>query len=172
MFRLYILIPRRETGGGYRNGLRLSVSVSLFLLNFDQFSLNFSQMFLSVRRCAEPMTQLRRLKVTVNFKVMGFTLEFCACSISPQPIQRFSSNFTQMFLLMRHVQNPWLNYADSRSSAWDSVAGYLAALQSAVLYLLAHLSWMLLGELFSMPKAPAYVICLSVNILKHFLWNL
>ena len=33
---------------------------------FDWFSLNVTQIFLSVRRCAEPMTQLRRLKVKVN----------------------------------------------------------------------------------------------------------
>ena len=32
--------------------------------SFERFSLNFTQMFLSVRRCAEHMTQLLRLKVT------------------------------------------------------------------------------------------------------------
>ena len=30
---------------------------------FERFSSNFTQLFLSVRRCVEPMTQLRSLKV-------------------------------------------------------------------------------------------------------------
>ena len=36
-----------------------------------RFSLNFTQMFLSVRRCAEPMTQLPRLKVMVTVQGHG-----------------------------------------------------------------------------------------------------
>ena len=41
---------------------------------------NFTHMFLSVRS-AEPMTQLSRpnIKVTVNFKVMGFSGGGCSC---------------------------------------------------------------------------------------------
>ena len=62
---------------------------------FERFSLNFTQMFLSVRRCAEHMTQLPRIKVK------GFTLEFRIHSISPEPLGRFSLSFTQMFLLVR-----------------------------------------------------------------------
>ena len=54
-------------------------------------------MFLLVRRCAEHMTQLPRLKV----KVKRFTLEFRVRFISPEPLGRFSLNFTQMFLLVR-----------------------------------------------------------------------
>ena len=51
-----------------------------------------------VRQCAEPMTQLHRLKVR---SWEGFTLQFRVCSISPEPFERFSLNITQMFLLVR-----------------------------------------------------------------------
>ena len=44
--------------------------------------LHFIKMFLSVRLCAEPMTQLRKLKVL--FKVMGYTLAFCVLKILDQ----------------------------------------------------------------------------------------
>ena len=47
-----------------------------------RFSLNFTQMFLSVRQYVEHMTQLPRVKVTVK----GFTLEFRVFSISPEPL--------------------------------------------------------------------------------------
>ena len=63
--------------------------------SFVQFSLIFTQMFFSVRQCAEHMTQLPRLKVK------GFTLEFCVLSISPEPLGWFSLNFTQMFRSVR-----------------------------------------------------------------------
>ena len=39
---------------------------SIFPKSFERFSLNFTQMFLSIRRCAEHMTQLPRLKVKVT----------------------------------------------------------------------------------------------------------
>ena len=60
--------------------------------SFERFLLNFTQMFLSVRRCSGLITQLSRLKVK------GFTFEFRVRSISPEPFGRFSLNVTQMFL--------------------------------------------------------------------------
>ena len=45
------------------------------------------------------------------FKVMGFTLHFRVFSISPEPFESFSLNFTQMFLLVRHSQ--WFHHSDS-----------------------------------------------------------
>ena len=50
-------------------------------------------MFVSVRQCAEQMTQLPRLKVTGQGQ--GIYPEFCVCSISPEPLGQFSLNFTQ-----------------------------------------------------------------------------
>ena len=57
---------------------RLQVKVKGFTLEllvscispepFQQFSLKFTQMFLSVQQCAEPMTLLRRLKVKVTLQ--------------------------------------------------------------------------------------------------------
>ena len=55
-------------------------------------------MFLSVRQCAESMTQLPRLKVKSQFKVIGFNLEFHIRSISPHPVERFSLNFGEMLI--------------------------------------------------------------------------
>ena len=53
-------------------------------------SLSFGQMFTSVRRCAEPMTQSRRLKVRVT--VTG---------ISPQTLEGLSLHFDKMFSSVR-----------------------------------------------------------------------
>ena len=53
-----------------------------------QFSINFTQMFLSVRRCAEPMTQLPRLKVKVTVQGHGI----CVHSISHQPFEKIFIN--------------------------------------------------------------------------------
>ena len=60
--------------------------------NLRRFSLNFTQMFLSLRRCAKQMNQLPRIK----FKVTGQGHVVCpsirAHSISPESFERFSSN--------------------------------------------------------------------------------
>ena len=60
----------------------------------ERFSLNFTQMFLSVRRCAEHMTQLHRLKVTG---------QGISCLLH---IERFSSNLAQLFLSVRRCAEP------------------------------------------------------------------
>ena len=41
------------------------------------------------------------IQALIKVKVKGFTLEFLVRSISPEPLDRFSWNFTQMFLLVR-----------------------------------------------------------------------
>ena len=91
---------------------------------FERFIVNFTQMSLSVKRCAEPMNRVCRLKVKFNFQGHGMyplqcdsipllyqiwqenmfklnPLHFSVRSISPEPFERFSLNFTQMFLSMR-----------------------------------------------------------------------
>ena len=68
----------------------------------EGFSLKFTQIFLLVRRCAELITQLPRLKV----KVTDQGLEFCVHFISPEPFRRFSLDVTQMFLLVRQCAEP------------------------------------------------------------------
>ena len=50
---------------------------------FQQFSLKFTQMFLSVQQCAEPMTLLRRLKVKVTLQGHVIYPSIFVCSISP-----------------------------------------------------------------------------------------
>ena len=69
---------------------------------FERFSLNFTQMFLLVRRCTEHMSQLPRLKV----KVKGFTLEILVRFISPERFRRFSLNSTKMFFSLRRRAEP------------------------------------------------------------------
>ena len=50
---------------------------------FVRFSLNITQMFLSVSWCADPMTlSYANSKSRSHFKVMGFTLEFSVLRIS------------------------------------------------------------------------------------------
>ena len=74
---------------------------------FGRFLLNFTQMFLlaflSMRLCAEPMTLLGRLKVKVTFHNNKIYPAIRARSISPEPIYRFSLNFTQMFLSVKRL---------------------------------------------------------------------
>ena len=53
-------------------------------------------MFTSVRRCAEPMTQLRRLNVRVTV-----TGQLRVCSISPQTLEGLSLHFDKMFSSLR-----------------------------------------------------------------------
>ena len=69
-------------------------------------------MSLSVRRCAEPMNRECRLKVKVSFQGHGiYPLQFPVRSIFPEPLGRFSLNFTQMFLSARwcaeHMTQLW-----------------------------------------------------------------
>ena len=58
-------------------------------------------MFTSVRRCAAPMTQLRRPKSGLQLQVMEFSLQLCVCSISPQPLEGLSLHFDKMFSSVR-----------------------------------------------------------------------
>ena len=69
---------------------------------FERFIVNFNQMFLSVRRCAVCINQGCRLKIMVNFQGHGiYHLQFPVRSVSLEPFERFSLNFTQVFLLVR-----------------------------------------------------------------------
>ena len=57
-----------------------------------------------------------------------FTLQFRVCPISSEPFERFSLNFTQMFLLVRQCVEPMtLSYADSRSRLHFEVMGFCSA---------------------------------------------
>ena len=67
--------------------------------SFERFSLSFTQMFLTVRRCTKHMTQLPRLKVTGQGHVIYPSIH--VCFISPEYSEWFSLNFTQMFLSVR-----------------------------------------------------------------------
>ena len=66
-----------------------------------RFSLNFTQIFLLVKRCAEPMTWLHRLKVKVTLQGHVIYPSIDVCSISPESFEPFSLNSTQMSLLVR-----------------------------------------------------------------------
>ena len=69
----------------------LSIRVcSIYPKPFDRFSLNFTQMFLLVRQCAEHMTQLPRLNVKATGQGHGLILEFHIGSTSPEPFWQFS----------------------------------------------------------------------------------
>ena len=73
---------------------------------------------------------------------MGFTLEFRVCSISPELFERFSLNFTQMFLLVIRCAEPMTQLCKLKSQGHTSrswaVTGDMAVLQTAVLF---PLSW-------------------------------
>ena len=58
-------------------------------------------MFLSMRQHAELMAWLHRLKVNVRLQGIVIYPSIHVRSISPEPFERFSLNFTQLFLLVR-----------------------------------------------------------------------
>ena len=91
-------LPRLKVTGQCHGILTLEFRVrSIYPEPFEQFSLNFTQIFHSVRQCVESMTQLHRLKVKVTLQGHGNYPSICVCSISPESFERFSLNFTQMF---------------------------------------------------------------------------
>ena len=65
---------------------------------FQRLSLNFTQMFLLVRRCAELITRLCRLSRSRSWDL--------TTSSSPEPWERFSVKFTQMFFSVRQCAEP------------------------------------------------------------------
>ena len=86
--------------GDYRNGLRLSVRPSVLPLHFlvrsispepfTRFSLNCGQMFASMSRCAEPISQPCQLKVKVTGQGHGFVSWIsCPLHISCTPRRIF-----------------------------------------------------------------------------------
>ena len=76
------------------------------LRSLNDFFKEFTQMLPSMRRCADPMTQLCTFKVRSHLKVMEFTHQFCVRSISTEPFEQFSLNFTQLFLSVRRCAEP------------------------------------------------------------------
>ena len=108
---------------------------------FERFIVNFTQMSVTVGQCAEPMNRVCRLKAKVNlqghrmyplkcdpipllYHIWQQTmlklkpLHFSVRSISPEPFERFSLNFTQMFLCRTHdlAMQP---RGQCSSSSWD-----------------------------------------------------
>ena len=54
-----------------------------------------------VRQHVEPITWLFRLNVKATLQVNLIYPLICICSKSPEPFERFSSNFIQIYLLIR-----------------------------------------------------------------------
>ena len=70
-----------------------------YLLNpMKDFYKFFGQMLISLRQCAEPLTQLHRLWVKAH-------LEFLVCSISQEPLKN-SIRFDQMLIWMSRYVEP------------------------------------------------------------------
>ena len=80
-------------------------------------------MVLSVRRCAEFITQLHRLKVKVTLQGHVIYPPIPVRPISPESFERFSLNFTQIFLSVRrfaeHINKlPRLKVKVTGQSKW------------------------------------------------------
>ena len=83
-----------------------------------RYSFNFTQMFLSMRWCAEPITVLHRHKIKVILQGHMIYPSIVVRSISPESFERFSLNFTQFFLSVRRraehlTQLTWLKVKDT-----------------------------------------------------------
>ena len=63
----------------------------------------------------------RRLKVNVTLQGHGISLHFRVHSISPEHFERFSLNFTELFLSVHQCAN---KYADSMSRTYFKVMGF------------------------------------------------
>ena len=64
----------------------------------------------------EPINQLCNLRSRSQFKVMGFFLEFCVRSITPEPFERFSLNFGQMFKSLKQCAEPMTQLSETLRS--------------------------------------------------------
>ena len=76
-------------------------------------------MFLSVRRCAEPMTRLHRLKVKVTLQSHGIYPSIRVRSVSPELFERFSLTLTQMFLSVRWYAETMIQGQGHTSRSWN-----------------------------------------------------
>ena len=75
---------------------------------FERFSLNFTQMFLSVMQTTDSALQTQGQGHTSMSWVLS--LNFVSFP-SPKPFARVSLNTTQMFLTVSWLHIPWLSYA-------------------------------------------------------------
>ena len=91
-------------------------------------SLDFAQMFLSVRRCAEPITLLRRLKVTVQGHEFYPLVSCRLLNFVPTPYlmnpEWFSLNFTQIFLSVRRCAEPMTQLHRLEVRVWEQGHGF------------------------------------------------
>ena len=95
---------------------------------FERFIVNFNQITISVRRCAEPMIWVCRLKVKVNFQGHGiYPLQFPVRSISPELFERFSLNLTLMFLSVRRYVDHMTQLCSLEVSVTVKVMGFTLA---------------------------------------------
>ena len=87
--------------------------------------------------CVLPLIQLPSLKV------IGFTLEFCFCSISPEPLELFSLDFTQILPSSRWFAELMTWQIDLRSKSYFKVLGFTLQFGVGSLYPL----WMIFIKL-------------------------
>ena len=99
--------------------------------SFERFLLNFTQMFLSVRRCEEYKTQLPRLKITGQWIYHGMS---CPLHIS----WTLRAIFIELYQ-RDYVKSTWPSYLDSRSRSQDKVLWFTLQFVSAS-YLLKPLN--------------------------------
>ena len=135
-------------------GFTLKITLKFCVLSiypepFGWFSLNLTQMFLSLRWSAQPMSQLCRLKVKVTLQGHVIYSSVCVHSISPEPFEQFSLNFTQMFLSVRLCAEPMTQLCKVKvtlhSRSWDLPLNFVSF------------------------KSPQPIVRFSLNITQMFL---
>ena len=85
-------------------------------------------MFLSVKRCAEHMTRLRKHKINVTFQGHGiYPINF----VSADPFEQFSLYFTQMFLSVSRCEEQMTRLGRLKvtfqSRSWDVSFNFVSA---------------------------------------------
>ena len=122
---------------------------------FDRFSLNFTQMLLSVEQFAEPLTQLCSLKVQVTLQGHGFNPSICVRTTHMylNPLKDF--HYTLVKCQRDGVHNPL-----SRNAASSSMSKLKALVFSFQFFVCSIYSWIepcrvvSANGLTSLPKIP------------------
>ena len=113
---------------------------SIYPEPFERFSLNFTQMFLFVRRCAEHMAQLCSLKVNVTvqgrriYPWSWYLLHIRTIFVKLYSILPLSETMCRTYDSTTLTQGQ-----EYTSMLWDTAAGDLDVIQIAVLFKLCSL---------------------------------
>ena len=140
---------------------------------FKPFSINFTQMLISVRQWAEPIARLCRLKVEVTVKGHGIYPWISCLLIAPEPFEWFSLSFTQNFLSLTKTLRSNLVEIWSASGNWQGFFFIYANRNTDINGVDSKLSvFEQVHEIKIACHAKSHIPCLWMGMHKVVLWKL